>query len=262
MRVLVTGGAGLIGSHFARYLLHAYKTYTVIVYDWLTYAGLRSRLGDVEADFPERFFFVQGDIRDEAAVKETLQRFQVETIVHFAAESHVDRSLAGPIIFVETNVLGTSIVLENAVRCGVNRVVHVSTDEVYGDISFGSVSEGAPLIPRNPYAASKAGADEMVMAYHATFGLNVSITRSSNNYGPWQHPEKFIARSIIRALQNKPIQLHGDGLHMRDWIWVVDNCKAIDLVLHQGLAGEVYNIGAGELLLSQPNCWQDRDGEA
>ena len=167
--------------------------------------------------------------------------------MNFAAESHVDRSLDGPNLFVKTNVLGTSVVLENAMRCGIRKVVHVSTDEVYGDVSFGSVSEGAALMPRNPYAASKAGADEMAMAYHTTFGLNLCITRSSNNYGVWQHPEKFIAKSILLALQGQPIQFHGDGLHMRDWIWVLDNCKGIDVALHKGLAGDVYNISSGEL---------------
>ena len=247
MRVLVTGGAGLIGSHFARHLLHTYDAYTVIVFDRLTYAGISSRLDDLRADFPDRFFFVQEDICDSTAVEETLKRFDVEAIVNFAAESHVDRSLAGPTLFVHTNVLGTSIVLENAIRCGIRKMVHVSTDEVYGEVPFGSVSEQSPLTPRNPYAASKAGADEMVTAYHATFGLNVSITRSSNNYGTWQHPEKFIAKSIIRCLQGEPIQLHADGRHVRDWIWVLDNCQAIDIALHKGVGGEVYNIGAREL---------------
>lgn len=243
----MTGAAGFIGSHFARHLLRTYSDCVVVAYDHLTYAGLVSRLDDLRQDFPDRFHFVRGDICDESSLTDALNRFEVGAIANFAAESHVDRSLVGPSLFAETNVLGTSVVLECAVRCGIQRLVHVSTDEVYGDISFGSFSEDALLSPRNPYAASKAGADQMVMAYHATFGLNASITRSSNNYGPAQHPEKFVARSILLALENKPIQLHGDGLNMRDWIWVLDNCKAIDLVLQDGSSGEIYNVGAGEV---------------
>ncbi|MFJ1755843.1 dTDP-glucose 4,6-dehydratase [Kitasatospora sp. NPDC088134] len=243
MRILVTGGAGFIGSHYVRTLLAGgypgYEDARVTVLDKLTYAGNRDNL---PAAGP-RLDFVQGDICDLDLLLELFPGH--DAVVHFAAESHVDRSLESAAEFVRTNVGGTQNVMEAALRTGVPRVVHVSTDEVYGTIDEGSWTEEWPLLPNSPYAASKAGSDLIARAYWRTHGLNVSITRCSNNYGPYQHPEKLIPLFVTNLLEGKQVPLYGEGLNIREWLHVDDHCRAIQLVLTGGRAGEVYNIGGG-----------------
>jgi dTDP-glucose 4,6-dehydratase len=241
MRVLVTGGAGFIGSNFVHYMLKNYPSYDVINFDLLTYAGNLENLAEVQ-DNP-RYTFVKGDITDRETVKQVFDR-GVDVVVHFAAESHVDRSILEPDIFVKTNVLGTQVLLDAAKAYGVKKFVHVSTDEVYGTLGeTGLFTETTPLAPNSPYSASKAGSDLLVRAYYETFGLPVNITRCSNNYGPYQFPEKLIPLMIANALNDKPLPVYGDGLNIRDWLYVEDHCSAIDLVLHKGVNGEVYNVG-------------------
>jgi len=242
--ILVTGGAGFIGSNFIRYFLKKYEDhdFMLVNLDKLTYAGNLSNLQDIQ---DARYRFVRGDICDRKLVEEVILEGGVDTILNFAAESHVDRSIHDPSSFITTDVLGTCVLLEAARKCGVERYLQVSTDEVYGSIENGSFREEDPLDPSSPYSASKAGGDLLVKAYHKTYGLPVVITRSSNNYGPYQHPEKLIPRFITNAIQNHRLPLYGDGLNMRDWLYVEDNCEAIDLVLHQGEKGEIYNIGSG-----------------
>ncbi|MFR9751940.1 dTDP-glucose 4,6-dehydratase [Nocardia sp. 004] len=235
MRILVTGAAGFIGSHYVRRRLAAGTEVTVL--DALTYAGNRANLPDDHA----RLTFVHGDICDRPTV-ETLVS-DCDAIVHFAAESHVDRSVGSGTAFVRTNVLGTQVLLEAAVAGRVRKVVHVSTDEVYGTIDHGSWTESSPLLPNSPYAASKAGSDLIARAYSRTHGLDVSITRCSNNYGPYQHPEKLIPRFVTNLLEGIPVPLYGDGGNTREWLHVDDHCRAIDLVLEGGQAGAIYNIG-------------------
>jgi dTDP-glucose 4,6-dehydratase len=243
-RLLITGGAGFIGSNFVRYLLSHYRDALVVNLDALTYAGNRDNLSDLETHPGYRF--VQGDIRDRELVAKLLQEYAIEAIAHFAAESHVDRSIAGPEAFVETNVKGTLNLLEAARAHGVKRFLQVSTDEAYGSLGpEGLFTEETPLHPNNPYSASKAGADLLALSYHRTFGLPVLITRTSNNYGPYQFPEKLIPLVITNAISGKPLPVYGDGQNVRDWIYVEDNCRALDLVLRQGRVGEVYNIGGG-----------------
>ncbi len=243
-RLLITGGAGFIGSNFVRYLLSHYQDALVVNLDALTYAGNRDNLSDLETHPGYRF--VQGDIRDRELVAKLLQEYAIEAIAHFAAESHVDRSIAGPEAFVETNVKGTLSLLEAARAHGVKRFLQVSTDEAYGSLGpEGLFTEETPLHPNNPYSASKAGADLLALSYHRTFGLPVLITRTSNNYGPYQFPEKLIPLVITNAISGKPLPVYGDGQNVRDWIYVEDNCRALDLVLRQGRVGEVYNIGGG-----------------
>ncbi|MFD8480066.1 dTDP-glucose 4,6-dehydratase [Kitasatospora sp. NPDC059673] len=243
MRILVTGGAGFIGSHYVRTLLEGgypgYEDAQVTVLDKLTYAGNRDNL---PASGP-RLDFVQGDICDLPLLLELLPGH--DAVVHFAAESHVDRSLESAAEFVRTNVGGTQNVLEAALRSGVQRVVHVSTDEVYGSIDEGSWTEEWPLLPNSPYAASKAGSDLIARSYWRTHGLDLSITRCSNNYGPYQHPEKLIPLFVTNLLEGKQVPLYGDGANIREWLHVDDHCRAIQLVLTGGRAGEVYNIGGG-----------------
>lgn len=240
-RFLVSGGAGFIGSNFVRHLLDSHPDYHVTVLDKLTYAGNLDNLLDVQ-DNP-RYRFVKGDICDQPLVDELVPQCQV--VVNFAAESHVDRSLLDPGAFLRTDVQGTYVLLE-AARChGVELFLQVSTDEVYGSIPEGSFLEADPLSPSSPYAASKAGGDLLALAYHTSFGLPVIITRSSNNFGPYQYPEKFIPLFITNAIDSEPLPIYGDGLQVRDWLYVLDNCRAIDLVIHEGSPGEVYNIGAG-----------------
>jgi dTDP-glucose 4,6-dehydratase len=223
-------------------MLETHPAYEIVNFDALTYAGNPENLADLEGN--PRYHFVKGNICSRAAVDAALQKFGVEVIVNFAAESHVDRSIAGPAIFIETNVAGASILLDAARELKVRRFLQVSTDEVYGSLgATGLFTESTPLHPNSPYAASKASADLLAMAYHHTFGLPVVITRCSNNYGPFQFPEKLIPLMIANAIDNKPLPVYGDGLNVRDWLFVKDHCTAIDRVLQDGRVGEVYNIG-------------------
>ncbi|QGG58194.1 dTDP-glucose 4,6-dehydratase [Paenibacillus sp. B01] len=241
MKLLVTGGAGFIGSNFVLYMAEKYPEYEIINVDALTYAGNLENLKSVEGNPKVRF--VKADItkRDEL---EPLFQAGVDVVSNFAAESHVDRSILEPDVFVKTNVLGTQTLLELAKQYGVQKFVQVSTDEVYGTLGeTGLFTEETPLAANSPYSASKAGADLLVRAYHETFGLPVNITRCSNNYGPFQFPEKLIPLMIQNALQDKPLPVYGDGLNVRDWLYVEDHCSAIDLVIHKGVNGEVYNVG-------------------
>ncbi|MBE2900696.1 dTDP-glucose 4,6-dehydratase [Methanothermobacter thermautotrophicus] len=237
-RILVTGGAGFIGSNFIRYMLQEHP-YQIINLDALTYCGNLENLRGVEDD--PRYTFVRGSITDRKLVDGIIK--DVDAVINFAAESHVDRSIEDPGIFLRTNVLGTQTLLESSRRHGVERFIQISTDEVYGSLEKGYFTEETPLAPNSPYSASKASADLMVRAYHRTYGLPVNITRCSNNYGPYQFPEKLIPLMITNALENKPLPVYGDGMNVRDWIHVQDHCRAVDLVLHRGRAGEVYNIG-------------------
>jgi dTDP-glucose 4,6-dehydratase len=243
MRILVTGGAGFIGSHYVRTLLeggypgHEFTRVTVL--DALTYAGDRANL---PATHP-RLQFVHGDICDLPLLLDLLPGH--DAVVHFAAESHVDRSVESAAAFFRTNVVGTQTVMEASLRTGVHKVVHVSTDEVYGSIAEGSWTEDWPLLPNSPYAASKAGSDLAARAYWRTHGLDVSITRCSNNYGPYQHAEKLIPLFTTNLLRGLPVPLYGDGRNVREWLHVDDHCRAIQLVLDKGRAGEIYNVGGG-----------------
>jgi len=241
VRLLVTGGAGFIGGHFIRHMLATYSDFQVINLDKLTYAGNLESLGDVQ-EHP-RYQFVQGDICDAPLVDSLAS--QVDAIVNFAAETHVDRSILEPRGFVQTNVEGTYVLLEAAKTHRHRRYVQISTDEVYGSIEQGACTEAAPLQPSSPYAASKACGDLLALSYAKTFDVPVLVTRSTNNFGPYQYPEKLIPLCITNALEDKSLPVYGDGLNVRDWLYVVDNCRAIDLVLHTGRAGTVYNIGAG-----------------
>ena len=241
--VLVTGGCGFIGSNFIRYLLSTDSSACVVNLDALTYAGNPENLVDVEASFSARYRFLHGDIRDHEAVREAMAG--CDTVVHFAAESHVDRSIVQAHDFITTNVEGTYVLLEEARRVGVQRFLHISTDEVYGSTVSGSFAETDPLGPSSPYSASKAAADLLVLSYRTTFGLPVLITRSTNNFGPYQFPEKLIPLFVTNLLEGKPVPLYGDGLNVRDWIYVLDNCRALDAVLRRGAVGEIYNVGAG-----------------
>ncbi len=251
MKVLVTGGAGFIGSNFVRRTigdsLPGVEGAEVVVLDALTYSGNLANLAPI-ADSP-RYTFVHGDIRDTDLLDRTLPG--IDAIVHFAAESHVDRSVRDASIFVETNVLGTQRLLDAALRAGVDRFVHVSTDEVYGSISEGSWDETRPLEPNSPYSASKAGSDLLARSYHRTHGLNVSITRCSNNYGPYHFPEKVIPLFVTNLIDDKHVPLYGDGGNIRDWLHVDDHCRGIALVLAGGRPGEVYNIGGGTELTNK-----------
>jgi len=246
MNVLVAGGAGFIGANFVRRLLAAAQD-RVVNLDLLTYAGNLENLAGLE-DHP-RYRFVRGDIGDAALVRELCAAERVEAVVNFAAESHVDRSVDAPRLFLETNVLGTQNLLAAARELGIARFVQVSTDEVYGSLGReGRFTEQSPLAPNSPYAASKAAADLVCRAYHHTFGLPVIVTRCSNNYGPYQFPEKLIPLMITNALAGEPLPVYGDGLNVRDWIHVEDHCAALEAVLRRGQPGEVYNIGGdGEL---------------
>ncbi len=243
MRLLVTGGAGFIGSNFVRLAL-AQGIDAVTVLDALTYAGNRANLADLESD--RRFRFVEGDVCDREAVQAALRGH--DTVVHFAAETHVDRSIVGPDAFVRTNCIGTNVVLDVARQLECDRVVHVSTDEVYGSIADGSFVETDSLAPTSPYSASKAGSDLIALAYHSTHGVPVIVTRSSNNYGPYQFPEKLIPLFITNLLQDRKVPLYGDGRNVRDWIHVEDNCRGLLCVLENGEPGEVYNLGGGHEL--------------
>jgi dTDP-glucose 4,6-dehydratase len=250
--VLVTGGAGFIGSNFVRYLLKVEPGVRIINLDALTYAGSQENLKDLPA--PERHFFVQGNICDYELLHKLLRQHHIDTVVHFAAESHVDRSILGPGQFVETNIVGTSTILEatrkywldeKALPLDTIRFHHISTDEVFGSLEKGEPAwiEETPYAPNSPYAASKAASDHLVRSYGHTYGLPFSLTNCSNNYGPYQFPEKLIPLMILNALESKPLPVYGDGQQIRDWLHVEDHCEAIHLVLTQGASGSTFNIG-------------------
>jgi len=239
MKMLITGGAGFIGCNFVRHMLKNHPSTEIVVLDKLTYAGRLENLEEVK----EKITFVKGDICDKEAVKKTMKG--CESVVNFAAESHVDRSIATPEDFVRTDVLGVFTLLEEARRTDVKRFVQISTDEVYGSTESGSFSEANTLDPSSPYSASKAGGELLARSYVRTYGLNVMVTRSSNNYGPFQYPEKLIPVLIIKALRNEPLPIYGKGTNVRDWLHVEDNCSAIDLVLSKGKPGDIINIGSG-----------------
>ncbi len=240
MKLLVTGGAGFIGSNYVRHVL-AHTDDEVTVYDALTYAGNLSTLRDVDDD--RRYRFVKGNICDPGTLEEAMAGH--DGVVHFAAESHVDRSIAGPDDFINTNCFGTNILMDTARRLEIERVVHIGTDEVYGSVEVGSSKESDPLEPRSPYSASKAGADLIALSYHHTYGLPVVVTRCTNNFGPYQYPEKAIPLFTTNLLDGLRIPLYGDGLNERDWLYVDDHCAGVQLALHRGVPGEIYNIGAG-----------------
>ncbi|MCB0164352.1 MAG: dTDP-glucose 4,6-dehydratase [Anaerolineae bacterium] len=241
--ILVTGGAGFIGSNFVHLMLGKYSDVNVVVYDKLTYAGNLDNLAPVAAD--PRYHFVQGDICDAAAVDQAMQTYDIDTIVNFAAETHVDRSLMEPGGFIQTDVYGTFVLLEAAKKYQIERYHQISTDEVYGQVLEGRSVETDRLHTRSPYSAAKAGGDLMCLAYYTSFGLPVTITRGSNNIGPYQYPEKVVPVFITNALDNKPLPLYGDGLQMRDYQYVQDHCEGIDTVLRKGKLGEIYNLGTG-----------------
>ncbi|MGB9735051.1 MAG: dTDP-glucose 4,6-dehydratase [bacterium] len=243
MRILVTGGAGFIGSNFILYMLEHHPDYDIINLDKLTYAGNLENLKSVDTN--RHYTFVKGDIADAGLVTEIMQK-GIDAIVNFAAESHVDRSILEPASFIKTNVLGTQVLLDVAREKHVSRFIQISTDEVYGSLGeTGKFTETTCLHPNSPYSASKASADMIALAYYKTFNVPVIVTRTSNNYGPYQFPEKLLPLAITNLLEDKPVPIYGDGLNVRDWIYVADNARAIDLVLHRGNIGEVYNIGAG-----------------
>lgn len=243
MKLLVTGGAGFIGSNFVQYILEKYPDYEVANLDALTYAGNLDNLKEVKSN--PRHKFVHGRIEDGKLVDKLMKG--IDVVINFAAESHVDRSILEPQLFISTNVLGTQVLLDAALRHNAKLFYQISTDEVYGALRLGTkkrFTEASPLRPNSPYSASKTSADLLVRAYHHTYGLPVVVSRCSNNYGPKQHPEKFIPTVILNALCNRPVPIYGDGLYVRDWIHVIDHCRAIDFILHHGKINEVYNIGA------------------
>ncbi|MGG3915936.1 dTDP-glucose 4,6-dehydratase [Rossellomorea vietnamensis] len=243
-KILITGGAGFIGGNFVQYMVEKYPQYDIYNLDLLTYAGDLTKHQDIEKK--GNYHFVKLDIADREAIMELFEKEKFDFVTHFAAESHVDRSITEPEIFVRTNVLGTQVLLDAAKRIGVKKFVHVSTDEVYGELDFDPktfFTEETPLEPNSPYSASKASSDLLVRAYHETFGLPVNITRCSNNYGPYHFPEKLIPLTISRVLNDQTVPVYGNGKNIRDWLHVLDHCKAIDLVMHDGVNGEVYNIG-------------------
>ena len=241
MRLVVTGGAGFIGSNFVRHMLSTDDDIEIVNLDKLTYAGNLENLRDVEDD--ERYTFVKGDICDAGVVAAALRG--ADAVVNFAAETHVDRSISSPQDFIRTDVLGTHTLLEAVRELDIGRYVQISTDEVYGSIEEGAFTEESAFRPSSPYSASKAGADLLVLASHHTYGTPVLITRSSNNYGPWQYPEKIVPLFITNAIDEQALPVYGDGLNVRDWLYVEDNCAAIATVLHKGIVGEVYNVGGG-----------------
>ncbi|NLF76668.1 MAG: dTDP-glucose 4,6-dehydratase [Chloroflexi bacterium] len=245
--IMVTGGAGFIGSNFVTYLLKKYSDYRVLVFDKLTYAGNLDNLLEVSDD--PRYQFVRGDICDADAVNAAVEQHSIDTIVNFAAETHVDRSIMDPDAFIRTDVYGTYVLLEAARNFGLERYHQISTDEVYGHIPEGHSSlESDPVAPRSPYAASKASGDLMVHAYFVTYGLPVTISRGSNNIGPYQYPEKVVPLFTTNALEYQPLPVYGDGRQKREYQYVLDHCEAVDLVLHEGKLGEVYNIGTGDTM--------------
>ncbi len=243
MNLLITGGAGFIGGNFVHYMVRKYPTYRIIVLDKLTYAGNMETLDKVI----DKVRFIKADIADRKAVYDIFEAEKPDIVINFAAESHVDRSIEDPEIFLKTNILGTQVLMDACRKYGISRYHQVSTDEVYGDLPLDRkdlfFTEETPIHTSSPYSASKASADLLVQAYHRTYGLPVTISRCSNNYGPYHFPEKLIPLMIANALANKPLPVYGRGLNVRDWLYVEDHCKAIDLILHRGKVGEVYNIG-------------------
>jgi len=242
-RLLVTGGCGFIGSNFIRRILSEHSDLGVVNLDKLTYAGNPENLKEIERN--SRYRFIQGDVADPQAVEGALSG--CEALVHFAAETHVDRSILSAGDFLRTNVLGTHVLLEAARKAGIKRFIHISTDEVYGSLEKGAADENARLHPNSPYSASKAGADHLVLATHVTYGLPVIVIRASNNYGPYQFPEKFLPLMITNAIDGEPLPIYGDGLYVREWLFVEDFCEAIARVLEKGEAGQIYNVGSGDL---------------
>jgi dTDP-glucose 4,6-dehydratase len=241
LKLLVTGGCGFIGSNFIHYMMKKYPDYKIINLDKLTYAGNLDNLKEFENN--PNYSFVKGDICDPHLVNETMKN--VDHVVHFAAESHVDRSIEDGSVFVKTNVLGTHTLLQSALEYNIERFIHVSTDEVYGSIKAGSFKETDILTPSSPYSSSKAGSDLLAQSYFITYGLPVIITRCTNNFGPYQYPEKLIPLFATNILENKKVPVYGTGTNIRDWIYVLDHCKAIDFILHHGTSGEIYNVGGG-----------------
>ncbi|MBY0097319.1 dTDP-glucose 4,6-dehydratase [Mesobacillus maritimus] len=243
-KVLVTGGAGFIGGNFVQYMVSKYPDYDIYNLDLLTYAGDLTKHRDNET--MENYHFIKADIANRDTIIPLFEKVKFDYVVHFAAESHVDRSITDPGVFVQTNVLGTQVLLDASKHVGVTKFVHVSTDEVYGELDFDPTTfftEETPLQPNSPYSASKAASDLLVRAYHETYNLPINITRCSNNYGPYHFPEKLIPLTISRVLNDEKVPVYGDGKNIRDWLHVIDHCSAIDLVLHEGLNGEVYNVG-------------------
>lgn len=241
-KILITGGAGFIGSNFIKYFLNKYKNYEVINLDKLTYAGNVMNLADLSNE--PRYRFICGSITDEKLVEKIFEE-KINYVINFAAESHVDRSILGPMIFANTNILGTQTLLEAGRKHGIDRFIQISTDEVYGSVDGKELfTEKSPLDPSSPYSSSKASADLIALSYHKTYGFPVIVTRCSNNYGPYQFPEKLIPLMITRSIEDKKLPVYGDGTNVRDWIHVLDHCRAIDAALHRGRVGEVYNIGA------------------
>lgn len=245
MTILVTGGAGFIGSNFVHYMMEKYPDYRIVCIDKLTYAG---NLRNLETVLDKKNFrFIKGDICDRELVYRIFEEEKPDVVINFAAESHVDRSIESPDIFLKTNILGTQMLLDASRKYNVKRFHQVSTDEVYGDLPLDrsdlKFTESSPLRPSSPYSASKASADLLVLAYHRTYGVPVTISRCSNNYGPYQFPEKLIPLMIINALNDRPLPVYGDGRNVRDWIHVKDHCEAIDIIIHRGKEGEIYNIG-------------------
>ena len=245
MKLIVTGGAGFIGSNFIFYIMNKYEDYKIICIDKLTYAGNLKTLKIVENN--PNFIFIKEDICNREEIYKIFEEYKPDIVVNFAAESHVDRSIESPEEFLTTNILGTSVLMDACKKYGIRRFHQVSTDEVYGDLPLDRpdllFTEETPINTSSPYSSSKAAADLLVSAYHRTYGLPVSISRCSNNYGPYQFPEKLIPLMIANALSDKDLPVYGEGLNVRDWLYVDDHCKAIDLIIHKGKVGEVYNIG-------------------
>jgi dTDP-glucose 4,6-dehydratase len=241
--ILVTGGAGFIGGAFVRYMVEKYPHYNIIVYDKLTYAGNLNNLAPVDDE--DNYRFERGDIASREAVSAVLRRYDIDTVVNFAAESHVDRSILAPDAFMHTDVVGVYILLDESLKHGIGRFLQVSTDEVYGDVEEGFSTEDDNFLPNSPYAASKAGGELMVRAYHITHGMDTVITRGSNTFGPYQYPEKLLPLFITEAIDDRPLPLYGDGKQVRDWLYVDDHVTGIDVALHKGESGQAYNV-AGE----------------
>lgn len=248
--LLVTGGAGFIGSNFIHYMINKYPDYRIINLDKLTYAGNPENLRDIAGS--PNYRFVKGDISDGTVVSEIFTSEKIDAVINFAAESHVDRSIEDPGVFIQTDVYGTFVLLEAVKKYSAEIFLQISTDEVYGSIADGSFKETDPLEPNSPYSASKAGAEMIVRSFNKTYNTPVIITRTTNNFGPYQYPEKLIPLFVTNLMDNIKVPLYGDGMNVRDWIYVEDNCEALDLVLHEGRIGQVYNIGAGN---EKPNIW-------